>query len=212
MLAYDTIVDSGMTVVYPLSYQLFIFKGVDMYGVIFHFLRDYVIERHGGKATWQALLEAQGYKYKIYFPVQDYADEEMVTLVETASKALNVPIPIVLEDFGSFVGPKLLSFYHMYIKDKEMKTFDIIETAGGSIHDVIHQHNPERKPPRLSAQRESDDALMVYYQSQRKLCPVVRGIIRGLGDKFNESFDINETQCMHEGADKCIMRLTRLNA
>ncbi len=28
-----------------------------MYGVIFDFLREYVIERHGGKDTWQALLD-----------------------------------------------------------------------------------------------------------------------------------------------------------
>ena len=41
---------------------------------------------------------------------------------------------------------------------------------------------------------------------------MVRGIIRGLGDTFNERFDINETQCMHTGAEKCIMRVTRLPA
>ncbi len=181
-----------------------------MYGVIFHFLRDYVIERHGGQDTWQALLEAQGYKYKMYFPVQDYADEEIVNLVQTASKALNVPIPDVLEDFGSYVGPRLLSFYHMYIKDKNMKTFDIIEVAGSSIHDVIHAHNKNRKPPKLSAHRESPDTLIVHYQSHRKLCPVVRGIIRGMGEKFNEKFDIQETQCMYDGADECVMRVTKL--
>ncbi|MCU7846262.1 MAG: heme NO-binding domain-containing protein [Candidatus Thiodiazotropha sp. (ex Monitilora ramsayi)] len=180
-----------------------------MYGVIIHFLREYVIERHGGEATWQALIEAQGYKYKLYFPVQDYPDEEIVGLVETASKALKTPIPDVLEDFGSYAGPKLLSFYHMYVKNKDMKTFDVIETAGANIHDVIHKHNPNRKPPRLSSQRESENVIVVHYQSHRKLCPVVRGIIRGLGEKFNERFDINETQCMHDGAEKCIMRVTR---
>ncbi len=181
-----------------------------MYGVIFDFLRNYVIERHGGKATWQTLLEAQGYKYKMYFPVKDYADEEMVALVQTASNALNIPVPDVLEDFGAYVGPELLSFYHMYIKDKNLSTFDVIEVAGSKIHDVIHEHNPNRKPPKLSSHRESPDVLIVDYQSHRKLCPVVRGIIRGLGEKFDERFDINETQCMHRGADKCSMRVTKL--
>lgn len=180
-----------------------------MYGVIFHFLRDYVIERHGGKDTWQTLLEAQGYKFKMYFPVKDYPDEEIVALVQTASKALNVPVPDVLEDFGSYVGPALLDFYHMYIKGKDLATFDVIELAGSSIHDVIHAHNPNRKPPRLSAHRESADLLVIHYQSHRQLCPVVRGIVRGLGEKFGEKFDINETQCMHDGADECIMRVSR---
>ncbi len=181
-----------------------------MYGVIFHFLQEYVIERHGGRETWDALIKAQGYKYKMYFPVKDYADEEILNLVQTASTALNAPIPDLLEDFGSFVGPRLLTFYHMYIKNKNMTTFDVIEVAGGSIHDVIHEHNKNRKPPRLSAHRESSDVLIVHYQSHRKLCPVVRGIIRGLGERFDEKFDIKETQCMHDGADECVMRVKKL--
>jgi predicted hydrocarbon binding protein len=174
-----------------------------VYGVIFHFLRNYVIERHGGEPTWQTLLEAQGHKYKMYFPVKDYADEEIVALVQTASNALNIPVPDVLEDFGAYVGPELLSFYHMYIKEKNLRTFDVIEVAGSKI-------NPDRKPPKLSSHRESPDVLIVDYQSHRKLCPVVRGIIRGLGEKFGERFDINETQCMLRGADKCSMRVTKL--
>ena len=28
-----------------------------MYGVRFDFLRDYVIEKHGGESTWKALLK-----------------------------------------------------------------------------------------------------------------------------------------------------------
>lgn len=182
-----------------------------MYGVIFHFLRNYVIERHGGEDTWQALLEAQGYRYKMYFLVKDYPDEELVNLVKTASKALKVPVPDVLEDFGAYIGPELLNFYHMYIKGENLSTFDVVELAGSRIHDIIHEHNPNRQPPQLSAYRESPEVLMVYYYSRRKLCPVVKGIIRGLGEKYGEMFAINETQCMYKGADQCIMRVTKLN-
>jgi len=181
-----------------------------MYGVIFDFLRQYVVEKHGGKETWGALLKANGYNYKIYFPVEEYPDEEMVKLVSTASKALDLPIPVVLEDFGTYVGPKLTSFYGVYIKDESWKTFDVVEAAGNSIHDSIHSGNPKRQPPELSAARESDDLLVVKYRSHRKLCHVVRGILKGLGDQYGEQFEIDETQCMHDGADKCVMRVNRV--
>lgn len=180
-----------------------------MYGVIIHFLREYVIECHGGEPTWQKIIEAQGHKFKLYFPVQDYPDEEVLQLVGTASDALNIPIPDILEDFGAYIGPKLLTFYHMYLKDKSMKTFDVIEAAGARIHDVLHEHNPNRKPPMLTTHRKSDNVLYIHYQSHRKLCPIVSGIIRGLGDNFNEQLEINETQCMHDGDDRCIMRVTK---
>ena len=181
-----------------------------MYGVIFDFLRNYVIERHGGIETWRALLTASGQSpYKIYFPTGDYPDEEIVGLAQSASGALNLPLADVLEDFGTFVGPNLLSFYHMYAGNPEWKTFDVVEHASGHIHDVIHKHNPLRKPPLLKADRPSGDKLIVTYRSERKMCPVVRGIIRGLGDHFGESFAIEELTCMYQGAPQCVFRVTR---
>lgn len=181
-----------------------------MYGVIFTFLKEYVIERHGGEETWRTLLKATtGNAYKIYFPVKDYPDEEIVGLAQTASEALNLPLPAVLEDFGSYVGPRLMSFYPMYLKAEIDNTFDMIIHAGANIHDAIHRHNPERKPPQLSAHKESDDELIIHYHSHRKLCHVVRGIVRGLGERFNEDLSINETQCMYHGANECIIKVTK---
>jgi len=182
-----------------------------MYGVIFDFLRDYVIERHGGEDTWKALLKANGYGYKIFFPVTEYPDAELFALAQTAAGALNTPLPAVLEDFGAYVGHKLMTFYHMYTKDDQWKTFDVIENAGGCIHAAVHKHNPLRKPPRLTAQRETNDLLVLRYQSHRKLCAVVKGIVRGLGERYGDTFYIKESQCMHSGAAECIINITRLH-
>mgnify|MGYP001591517221 FL=1 len=181
-----------------------------MYGVIFDFLRDYVIERHGGEKTWKALLEGIGQSsYKIYFPIAEYPDEEIVALAQTAAGALNLPLPLVLEDFGAYVGHKLVSFYHMYVKSKNWKTFDIIENAGENIHDAVHRHNNKRVPPHIRAQRQSDNELVLFYRSKRKLCPVVKGIVTGLGEVFHESFDVHEEQCMLHGAHECVFRVKR---
>lgn len=183
-----------------------------MYGVIFDFLRDYVIKNHGGKPTWEALLKANGYGYKIFFPTIEYADAEIVALASTASTALNVPLPDVLEDFGSFVAGRLLSFYNMYIDQEHWKSFEIIENAGGCIHHAIHRHNPTRKPPKISAKRINPDELIINYQSQRKMCAVLRGIVRGLGEHFKEVLTIQESQCMLDGFDECIFHVNRMPA
>ncbi len=180
-----------------------------MYGVIFEFLRDYVIERHGGKETWQVLLEDNGHSaYKQFFPVAEYPDEEIVGLAQSAAEALQLPLPVVLEDFGAFTANRLLDFYHMY-SDPAWKSFEVIENASGSIHDAIHKHNPNRKPPCILARRDSDSLLVIHYQSQRQLCDVAKGIVRGLGERFSESLSLRETQCMHDGAEKCIIEVSR---
>ncbi len=180
-----------------------------MYGVIFTFLREYVTERHGGEETWQALLKANGHGYKMYFPVKDYPDEEIVGLAKAAAEALDLPLEAVLEDFGSYVGPRLMTFYPMYLEGHGDNTFDVIEHAGANIHDALHKHKPDRKPPQLSGIRKGYDAMDVHYKSHRKLCPVVHGIIRGLGEHFDEKLAINETQCILHGADECIFEVTK---
>ena len=182
-----------------------------MYGIIFTFLREYVEERHGGKETWRTLLKATtGQAYKLYLPVVDYPDKEIVALAQTASKALNIPLSAVLEDFGSYVGPRLMTFYPMYLKEDIDNAFDMIIYAGANIHDAIHRHNPDRKPPKLSAHRESDNVLIIHYQSQRQFCDIVKGVVRGLADKFDETLSVKETQCMHNGKAECIMIVTKI--
>lgn len=181
-----------------------------MYGVIFDFLRDYVIEKHGGEKTWHALLNANGYgTYKIFFPVAEYKDEEIVALATSASEALNIPLPVVLEDFGAFVGHRLVEFYYMYVKQDDWKTFEIIEDAGKSIHEAVHRHNKLRKPPFITSERKSATEIIVHYQSKRKMCTLLKGIVRGLGEHYHETIHIHETQCMLDGASNCLLELTR---
>jgi Haem-NO-binding len=181
-----------------------------MYGVIFDFLRSYVIERHGGRTTWDALLSEAGIGYKVYFPVAQYPDEEIVNLATTASRMLNTPLPAVLEDFGSFVGPSLVTYYEMFVRP-EWRTYEVLENASYKIHDAIHRHNPKRNPPELRAVRQGDNRMLVTYHSERRLCFVAKGIIRGLSQKFGEDIEIRETQCMHYGAERCHFELVKRN-
>jgi hypothetical protein len=179
-----------------------------MYGVIFDFLRSYVIQHHGGRKTWDALLDEAGIGYKVYFPVAQYPDEEIVNLATTASRMLKIPLTAVLEDFGRFVGPSLVSYYDMFVKPG-WQTFEVLENASSSIHDSIHRHNPKRNPPKLIATRTGEDRMKVTYQSDRKLCFVAKGIIYGLSQKYGEDIHVHETQCMHTGAERCSFEVTR---
>jgi hypothetical protein len=179
-----------------------------MYGVIFDFLRSYVIERHGGRDTWDALLKEAGIGYKVYFPVAQYPDEEIVNLASTAARMLKVPLPAVLEDFGDFVGPSLVSYYEMFVRP-EWRTFEVLENASNKIHDAIHRHNPRRNPPELRATRQGEHRMLLTYHSERRLCFVAKGIVKGLSKKYGEDIEVRETQCMHYGAERCHFEILR---
>lgn len=179
-----------------------------MYGVIFDFLRSYVIERHGGRDTWDALLKEAGIGYKVYFPVAQYPDEEIVNLASTAARMLNAPLPAVLEDFGDFVGPSLVTYYEMFVRP-EWRTFEVLENASNKIHDAIHRHNPRRNPPELRTTRQGEHRMLLTYHSERRLCFVAKGIVKGLSKKYGEDIEVRETQCMHYGAERCHFEIVR---
>jgi hypothetical protein len=178
-----------------------------MYGVIFDFLRSYVIAHHGGRATWDALLDEAGIGYKVYFPVAQYPDEEIVKLATAAAQMLKLPLTDVLEDFGKFVGPSLVTYYEMFVRP-EWRTFDVLENASAKIHDAIHRHNAKRNPPRLLTTRVDAHRIKLTYQSDRKLCFVAKGIVLGLSQKYGERIEVRETQCMHNGAERCHFEIT----
>jgi predicted hydrocarbon binding protein len=53
------------------------------------------------------------------------------------------------------------------------------------------------------------DEVVVVYQSGRRLCPVAKGIIRGIGAHYDDPLAVSEESCMHEGADVCELVVTR---
>lgn len=174
-----------------------------MHGIIFTELRKYVDDKLGGDA-WSDLLNAAGLKGRMYLPIQEYPDGEAVALVTTAAQVTGLDAGVILADFGEFIAPSLLGMYRTLVKP-EWKTLDVLEFTEGTIHQVVRARNPGAKPPELKAVRVSATELHLTYGSQRKLCHVAKGIISGLAHHFDEKISVQETQCMHEGADTCEM-------
>jgi hypothetical protein len=139
--------------------------------------------------------------------VKAYPDAEAVALVVAAAARAGLPVPAVLEDFGSFLTPTLLSMYQSMIKPG-WRTLDVLEHTEQTIHAVVRRRNPGASPAVLHCRRDSRDTLLLTYTSERRLCPLAIGIIKGLAAHFGDDIDIQQTQCMHDGADTCTMALT----
>jgi hypothetical protein len=176
-----------------------------MHGIIFAELRKYVDTKLGGSA-WNDLLNAAGLKGRMYLPITDYPDAEAVTLVTTAAEITGIPAATILEDFGVFIAPSLLGMYRTLVQP-EWKTLDLLQYTEDTIHKVVRARNPGARPAELTAERLSPTELRLIYSSHRKLCPIARGIIKGMANIFGEEVSIEETQCMHSGAPHCEMMI-----
>jgi len=179
-----------------------------MHGIILNGLKKFVVDSYD-HATWEQIRSTASVENTLYVPVTEYPDEHVQELVATASELSDEPAPALLRSFGRYVVPILVQFYGVHIDDG-WDGLDLVENVEASIHEALRAKNiSEFDPPEIFAERTGPDEVVVYYGSDRELCDVARGILEGVADHYEESWDITERNCMHDGADRCEIRVRR---
>lgn len=178
-----------------------------MHGIIHLELEKFIGAGFGQQALEQTKRQA-GLGDRVYTAVESYPDEELVRLAGAVVELSGKPLPDLLEAFGEHLVPTYLSVYGNLLRP-EWGTLEVVEHTEETIHRVVRRRQAGAAPPRLRVERESDAAVLVHYDSARKMCRVARGIIRGVAHQLGERIDIEETQCMHDGAPECSIRVTR---
>jgi hypothetical protein len=179
-----------------------------LHGIIFNELRKYANASFGEK-TWEALLSAAGLEGATYLASRSYPDEQVGAIVDAASDVSGVPKLQLLEQFGEFIAPDLLSMFRSLIR-AEWRTLDVLENTEGTIHKVVRLQYADAAPPYLHAQRTATDEVLIVYTSPRRLCSVAKGIARGVAAHYRETIAISEDSCMLLGGNDCriVIRLT----
>ncbi len=179
-----------------------------MHGMVFSELKRFIDKNLGGN-NWQSLLAELNLR-KVYIPIQEYPDEEILALVSATSRKTGIHIYDLLVAFGKFIAPALLSSYHRQI-NPDWTLFDLLEHAESTIHKVVRLRNPGAKPPRLQINRLSADKLVIVYASSSKLYGLALGISQGLAEQFDEQVKITEEHCMLGADHACVLKIERVS-
>jgi predicted hydrocarbon binding protein len=172
-----------------------------MHGIIFSEIKKYATAKLGPEA-WNKLLEESGIGFKVYMVTNEYPDSEAVALVAAASRSTGIPVAGVLEDFGAFIVPDLLMTYGASVRP-EWKTLDVLENTENVMHAAVRVRNHNAQPPRLVCERVGPHEVVINYSSQRKMCALAKGIVKGIAGHFKEAVSISEPQCMLKGDPTC---------
>lgn len=171
-----------------------------MHGIIFKSLKDFVVDRHDHD-TWDEVRATADVPGKVYLPIDTYDDDELTRLVTATSRRTDVPVPDLLEAFGRYATAQLLETYGNVVGEQG-SALGLIANTEEQIHTVLRARDPNLEPPTLTCRR-AGDAVRVEYRSDRGLCPVAKGIARGVGDHYDEPLVVTEEACMHDGAEHC---------
>jgi predicted hydrocarbon binding protein len=175
-----------------------------MHGLIFAELKKYVETKFDTK-TWEALLEKAGLKGNLYLAASVYPDSDLISLVTTACAMTGLTAKAVLEDFGDFIAPDLINQYAFLVKP-EWTLVDFLCNTEETIHKVVRFHAGVT-PPRLMVRRIADDRVTITYDSERRLCPLLKGIVKGAARHYNKSVSLVEPRCMLQGDPDCTVHV-----
>lgn len=174
-----------------------------MYGLVNKAVEDLVVTRFGAD-TWEAIKRKADIEHEAFVGMQAYDDAVTYRLVGAASEVLAIPPASVLEAFGE----------HWILYTANEGYGHLLEMAGTSfveflenvddMHARVSLSMPKLRPPRLSCVDVTETSVRLEYHSEREgLAPMVIGLLKGLGARFETPVDVEHTrargpECDHD--------------
>jgi hypothetical protein len=171
-----------------------------MKGVVFVALEDLVQERFG-LSKWNKIIRDSKIKSEgIYTRGEFYDDKELFSLLEFMSIELKKKKENLQMIFGVFL---IKYFYKQYPLLFVNHTFDtFLLSINNIVHSEIKKLNAEASPPEIQYDPETKE---IIYKSNRKLCFLAYGLIKGSAEIFNYSITLqhDDNECMLKGCNHC---------
>ena len=175
-------------------------------GIVFNLLSTIVVHEYGEDA-WDDLLDSTGLN-GAYTSLGNYPDEELMRLVDASPKALGLPdSAAVLRWFGRRAIPILAERYPNFFTPQK-STLPFLLTLNEIIHPEVRKIYPGADVPVFDFDTSSESVLVMGYRSKRKLCALAQGFAEGAADYYGEVLQFEHLKCMHDGADKCVFRIS----
>lgn len=172
-----------------------------MKGIVFNVLNEMVDEKFGLE-MWDKLLDkVQPDSEGIYTGVGSYEDSELVALVVGLSELTGIEVPVLIKEFGKYTLYKFKEFYPKFFEQDDLRSF--LQVLDGVIHVEVRKLYQEAYTPQIEYSEPDENTVKLVYKSKRKMCHLAEGLIESSGDVFNEKIEVEQTQCMHDGAENC---------
>ncbi|MBF0135302.1 MAG: heme NO-binding domain-containing protein [Magnetococcus sp. DMHC-1] len=174
-----------------------------MLGIIFLAMEDF-LETTIGAGSWtraQSLAMLEG---KEYVPEIDYPDQEIMALFRSATRLMETDLETVLERMGIHIASGLVEMgISMGLIETHWTTMDILENLPLILQGAVDSQNPNVVPPPIRTLRLRHGEAAIVYFSERQLCPLLKGIVQGIGEYFDEPITQRELLCMKNGSPLC---------
>jgi hypothetical protein len=172
-----------------------------MYGLINKAIQDMVCSRFG-EEIWQEIKHKAEIDTEVFLSMEGYPDDITHRLVKAGSEVLNLSPVEIMEAFGEFWVEYTVEEGYGPMMDMTGDTLPEFLENLDNLHTRLGMIFPKYQPPSFESSDLEEDALSLHYYSHRNgLAPFVRGIVKGLGNRFDTKVDIVQTKSKDDGAE-----------
>ncbi len=172
-----------------------------MYGLVNKAIAN-MVQSKFGEETWQKIRQKAAVEDSTFLSMEGYPDDVTHRLVKASSEVLELPPAAIMEAFGEFWVQ--YTAQEGYGELMDMSGDDLPEFLENldNMHARIGISFPKLRPPSFESVEMEDDALTLEYRSEREgLAPMVVGLVKGLGNRFDTEVEVTQTLHRDQGAD-----------
>jgi hypothetical protein len=177
-----------------------------MHGMFFSHLRQFCDAYDAD--TWRAIHQRNGLHVQPYLPITSYPLERFIALFEGLSDVVSAPRSQLLDAFGVYIAPHLLTYPGVTIPGY-YRALQVLEDIPKIEAQMAERSEAAGKPPNITTRRTGEVEVTLGYTSPARLCALGKGIIRGIAKHFRETVTMHEQSCMLLGAPACTLIVRR---
>ena len=159
-----------------------------MRGMMFVAFIDWGEQRFGEAVMDQILTATPTATGGAYTNVGQYEYQELLSMLQSLSVAVDRPVSALCHEFGQFLLPVLADKHREFI-DVSRGLRGFLEGLDSHIHKEVLRLYPNSLPPRVRIQPnqdESDSTLVLPYESHRPMSDLALGLLLGAVEHFKE--------------------------
>lgn len=170
-----------------------------MYGLVNKAIKEMVVNAHG-ETMWET-IRAQAGVDDVFISMDQYPEDVTDKLVMAASAILGAEPSDILKGFGHFwIG--FASRHYDAMFDMSGNTFLQFIKNLNNMHARIGQWMPDLNPPSFTVTDEAEGVFKLHYYSSRSgFGPMVKGLLTGLGERFDTQVEVDHLRGAEQGLD-----------
>lgn len=168
-----------------------------MHGIIFASFNDFLRDV-GGAQTVAEVFEGETYSM-----VDAHPDEAFLRLFERATATTAIEPDELARRFGSFTGEHMFPRLYPTFYELAPDTCGFLLGVEDRIHELVRATIPDAQPPSLGVAPAGTGGVEITYDSPRRLCDLLEGLVLGTARHYGEQVRVEETACARHGAAAC---------